>query len=189
MDEKNINPANKNPQLVFSWKAPLRAYKKRGGKIFRFYLALSLLLSLIIFFLGDKILIVPILTLFFLFYVLTITPPPDVENKITVFGIESAGITLRWEVLSCFYFTKKFGFDVLTLISHAPFYYHAYLIIPDEDIKTKVINILSRHLMFLEKPQRSITDRMIELLSNLVPEDEDLPSASSLSQKQAPASL
>ena len=32
-------------------------------------------------------LLVPILTLLFLFYVLTITPPPEIENIITTFGI------------------------------------------------------------------------------------------------------
>ena len=98
-----------NPQVIFLWKAPLRAYKKRAGNVLRFYIAVSLLLSLIVLFFSDKILIIPILTLFFLFYVLTITPPPDVENKITAFGIETAGITLRFEFLSHFFFRKKFG--------------------------------------------------------------------------------
>jgi len=94
-----------NPQLVFSWKAPLRAYKKRSKIILRFYIAVALLLSAIIFFFGDKILLIPIFTLLFLFYVLTITPPPEVENKITTFGLEAAGINLRFEILSHFYFT------------------------------------------------------------------------------------
>ena len=64
-----------NSQRLFSWKAPLRAYKKRSKNILGFYLALSLLISLIVFFFGDRILLIPILTLLFLFYVLTITPP------------------------------------------------------------------------------------------------------------------
>jgi hypothetical protein len=49
-----------NPQVIFSWKAPLRPYKKRGKMVLRFYLALSLILSLIVFFFGDKILLIPI---------------------------------------------------------------------------------------------------------------------------------
>ena len=79
--EQIINQAN--PQRIFVWKAPLRAFKKRGKNIVRFYGALAFLLSLIVFFFGDKILLIPILTLLFLFYVLTITPPPEVENIIT----------------------------------------------------------------------------------------------------------
>lgn len=163
-----------NPQLLFSWKAPLRAYKRRSNSILRFYVALALLLSLIVFFFGDKVLLVPILTLLFLFYVLTITPPPEIENIITVFGIETAGVTLRWEFLSHFYYTKKFHFDVLTLVSNAPYYYHAYLIVPDEETKKSISTILSKHVMYVEKPQRSFTDKAVDWLSNLMPEDEDL---------------
>lgn len=162
-----------NPQLIFMWKAPLRAYKKRGGYILRFYIAVSLLLSLIVFFFGDKILIIPIITLFFLFYVLTITPPPEIENKIISFGIDSAGVTFRWEFLSHFYFKKKFGQDVLTLVSNAPYFYHAFLIVPDETIKKQLITILSQHLVYTERPQRSFTDKAIDWLSNLIPDDKE----------------
>ncbi|MFH0773604.1 MAG: hypothetical protein V1922_04820 [bacterium] len=162
-----------NPQLVFSWKAPLRAYKRRSNSILRFYVALSLLLSLIVFFFGDRVLLVPILTLLFLFYVLTITPPPEIENIITTFGIETAGISLRWEFLSHFYYTKKFHFNVLTLVSNAPYYYHIFLIVPDEKIKMQINNILSKHVMYIEKPQRNFTDKVVEWLSNLMPDDED----------------
>jgi hypothetical protein len=174
-----------NSQLLFSWKAPLRAYKRRSDSILRFYVALALLLSLIVFFFGDKVLLVPILTLLFLFYVLTITPPPEIENLITTFGIETAGINVRWEFLSHFYYTKKFHFNVLTLVSHAPYYYHIYLIIPEEHTKITVNSILTKHLMYVEKPQRGFTDKMIDWLSNLIPDDDEVKEvhASSL-QKQ-----
>ena len=167
------NVQSSHPQLVFAWKAPLRAYKRRSNSILRFYLALALLLSLIVFFFGDRVLLIPILTLLFLFYVLTITPPPEVDNIITTFGIETAGISLRWEFLSHFYYTKKFHFNVLTLVSNAPYFYHAYLIVPDDEMKKKVTDILSKHLMYVEKPQRTITDKMVDWLSNLIPDESD----------------
>ncbi len=161
-----------NPQLVFAWKAPLRPYKKRSKLILRFYLALALLLTLIIFFFGDKILLIPIWALLFLFYVLTITPPPEVENKVTKFGVEMAGVTLRWEALSHFYFSQRFGFGLLTVVSRAPYFYHAYLVVPNEEVKNQLIKYLSEHLIYQEKPQRSLTDKMVDWLSNLIPEDE-----------------
>lgn len=167
-------PAEKkefNPQIIFSWKAPLRPFKKRSSVILRFYLSVALLLSLIVFFFGDRILLIPIWTLLFLFYVLTITPPPEVENKITRFGIETAGITLRWEALSHFYFTQRFGFYVLTVVSHAPYFYHAYMVVPSQDIKKKSIDILSTHLIYQEKPQRGFSEKLIDLLSSLIPDE------------------
>jgi hypothetical protein len=167
----NEDIKNPNPQVVFSWKAPLRPYKKRSGFILRFYLAVTLLLSLILFFFGDRLLLIPMWALLFLFYVLTITPPPEVDNKITRFGIETAGVTLRWEVLSHFYFMKRFGYDVLIVVSNAPYFYHAYLVIPSEEIKTKLFSILTEHLVFQEKPTRGITDKIIDLLIKLIPDE------------------
>lgn len=171
-----------NPQVVFSWKAPLRPYKKRSSVILRFYLAVALLLSLIIFFFGDIILLIPIVSLLFLFYVLTVTPPPEVENKITKFGIEAAGVTLRWDALSHFYFKKRFGYTLLTVVSRAPYFYHAYMVIPAEEMKVALVHILSEHLVYQERPERAFTDRVIDWLSALIPDEEDLPAATSKPQ-------
>ena len=163
-----------NPQVMFSWKAPLRPYKKRSATILRFYLVVALLLSLIMFFFGDKILLIPIWALVFIFYVLTITPPPEVENKITTFGVEAAGVTLRWEALSHFYFGKRFGFNTLTIVSQSPYFYHLYLVVPTDDMKQKLITILSAHLLFQETPQKTLADKMLDWISILVPDEEEV---------------
>lgn len=160
-------------QTLFKWTAPLRPYKKNSGKVLRFFVALAVLLSLIMVFFGDNILLIPIWALLFLFYVLTITPPPDIENKITQFGIETAGITLRWEVLSHFYYTERFGYYILTMVTHGPYYLHSYVVVPNEEIKGIVTQILSQHIMFQAKPKRTLTDRIIHVLSHLIPDDED----------------
>ncbi len=162
-----------NPQVVYLWKAPLRAYKKRSKKVLRFYIAVALLLTIIMFFLGDRILIIPIWSILFLFYVLTITPPPIVENKITKFGIETAGITLRWEVLSHFYFTNRFGFTILTTVTHPPYNFHSYMVIPSDTIKRQVMRILAEHIVYKDKPTLTFTDRMIHWLSYLIPDDDE----------------
>ena len=165
---------NGNPQVIFSWKAPLRPYKKRSGIILRFYLTVAFLLSLIMFFFGDKILLIPIWALVFIFYTLTITPPPEVENKITTFGVDAAGVTLRWEALSHFYFGKRFGFYTLTIVSQSPYFYHAYLVVPTEEMKKKLIVILSTHLLYQETPHKTITDKMLDWLSVIIPDEEDV---------------
>ncbi len=178
----------KNPQVIFSWRAPLRPYKKRSNLIIRFYLGVALLLSAIMFFFGDKILLIPIWALVFLFYVLTVTPPPEVENKITTFGIDAAGVTIRWEILSHFYFGRRFGFYTLTIVSQPPYFYHAYLVVPNKDDKDKLIQILSQHLLYQEKPEKTLTDKMLDLLSKLIP-DEGEEETQAVLQKLEKASL
>ena len=169
MDE--INKSNANPQVIYSWKAPLRPYKKRSKHVLRFFLATALLLSLIIFFFGDRVLLIPIWSLLFLFYVLTITPPPETENKITRFGIETAGATLRWENLSHFYFKKRFGFIIITIIGTAPYFRHVYVVVPSEEIKNRVFSLLTEHIVFQEKPHKEITEKMVDILCKLIPEE------------------
>jgi hypothetical protein len=171
---------NENPQIKFLWKAPLRPYKKQSSVILRFYLAIALLLSFIVFFFGDKILIIPIWALVFIFYVLTITPPPEVENKITTFGIDAAGVTLRWEMLSHFYFGKRFGFHTLTVVSQSPYYYHLYMVVPTEDMKKKLITILSPHLLYQEMPTKTFIDKMLDFISTLVPDEEEISKSEGL---------
>lgn len=173
-----------NPQLIFSWKAPLRPYKKHSPLILRFYLSVALLVSLIVFFFGDKILLLPIWALLALFYILTITPPAEVENKITKFGIESAGVTIRWDILSYFYFSQRFGFYVLTVVGASPYLFHVYMVVPDKATKDRLVLLLSEHVVYKEKPERTFTEKMADLLSKLIPDEENInpPSVSSTPQ-------
>ena len=71
--------------------------------------------------------------------------------------------------------------------------YLADFVVPNEDVKKELILILSKHLMYVEKPQRTFTDRVIDWLSNLIPDEEDtkikIQTSSSFPQTQIPASL
>lgn len=183
MEKTEAKHVQKNPQEIYTWKAPLRAYKQRGKNILRFYLALALVLSLIVFFFGDRILLIPIWALVFLFYVYTITPPPEVENRLMKFGVESSGVAMKWEDLSHFYFIKRFGYDIVTIIPQLPYYSRLYFVLPSKDIKSKVTDVLSQHLIYLDKPRRAVTDKMIDILSHLVPDDEEEPTPSKAKKK------
>lgn len=162
---------DKNPQIVFSWKGPLRPYIQRRPQVIRFYLAVTLLISLIVIFFGDRILLIPLWTLLFIFYVFTVTPPPDTEHKITQFGVETVGTTLRWEVLDHFFFNRRFGYEILTLVTHGPFPYYAYLVVPSEEIKKKVTLILSEHIIYQEEPKKNFTDKAVDWLLQFVPDE------------------
>ncbi|MEX1052677.1 MAG: hypothetical protein WEC80_02415 [Patescibacteria group bacterium] len=168
MDQQN----NSNPQVLYEWSAPLRPFIKRSKKIIRFYVALTLLLSLIIAFFGDIILLIPLWALMFIFYVFTVTPPTDITNKITKFGVETVGTNLRWETLDHFYFTKRFGYEILTIVTHPPYDFHTYLVIPINKVKDDVTQQLSKHIIYQEAPVKTTIDKIIDRLSMLVPHEE-----------------
>lgn len=160
-----------NPQIKYTWNAPLRPYIKRSSEVIRFYIAVTFLISIIVVLLGDPILLVPTWALLFIFYIFTVTPPQEITNKITQFGLETAGTTIRWEALSYFYFTERFGYMVLVLVTHAPESHHIYLVVPSEKEKHDLTRLLSEHIVFHEHPVRTFTDRLVEWFSRLVPRE------------------
>ncbi len=189
MDQLQGSPPEIQDQTLLVWKAPLRPFKKRSVALLRFFLAVALLVSAVVFFFGDLVTIVPIWALLFLFYIFSITPPPTVENRITVFGIENAGVMLRWDVLSHYYFDERFGYQVLVLVTHGPYFAHSYLVIPDEKIKVVVNTILNQHLMFMTNPTKTLTEKLVHFLSELVPEESTSATDTTSTQGSAGAPL
>ncbi len=163
----------KESQTLLSWQAPMRPYKKSGKRVLRFFLAVALLLSIIVFFFGDRMLLLPVWASLFLFYILTITPPPIIENKISKFGLESAGITIRWDMLDKFYFTQRWGFDILVVATKGPYPLQAYFVVPDNAIKQKIATLVGEHLVYVTHPRKTFTDRLVNFFSKLVPEEEE----------------
>lgn len=182
MDSNTEISLEPQDQTLMVWKAPLRPYKKRSTILLRFFLAVALLVSAIVFFFGDLVTIVPIWALLFLFYIFAITPPPIVDNRITVFGVETAGVMLRWDTLSHYYFDERLGYQVLVLVTHGPYYAHSYLVLPDNETKVSVNNVLNQHLMLMTNPPKTLTDKIIKFLSDLVPEESTLPTGASSSK-------
>ncbi len=184
-----INPASqahtgasqsKNPQEIFAWTAPLRAYKKKSKGILRFYLALAILLSLFVAFFKEFILIVPIWAVLFLVYMLTITPPHSTRHAITKYGLHTGNRPYTWEELGAFYFMKKFDYDVLVILPQTSFGLPLYLVIDSAHTHTRVMHILSEHIIYLENPQKSTSDRLAEWLTSLMPEElEEAPAETS----------
>lgn len=164
-----------NPQVVYTWTAPLRAYKKKPAGVFRFYFAVAVLLSIISIFLREYLLTIPIWSTMFLIYALTITPPHDIINTITKFGLQTGSNTYRWEELSYFYFIKKFDYHLLVVFTKLTFGHPVYLVIPNEDTKHQVLHLLAEHLVYQESPQKTFADKMAEWLTSLMPEEIEIP--------------
>lgn len=169
MDETSIN--HEEEQTLYSWEAPTRVYKKRSIAIMRFYLVISILISIILLFFGDKILVITVLGLFFLFYVLTTTTPDNTNHSVTKFGLELYGIHHSWDRLSRFYFVKRFEYDVLVVVGDDPYYEHAYAVIPTDKVKRDIIILLSRYLRYQKRPELTLTDKLVSYFSKIIPQD------------------
>ena len=111
----------------------------------------------------------PIWAMLFLFYTLNITKPTAVKNSIKKFGLQVDSKTFRFDYLSHFYITKQFDYYMLVVVSHPPLSYHIYFVVPDEEVRDRVIEILSDFLVYQGPPRRTFTDKLIGAFSSLMP--------------------
>jgi hypothetical protein len=174
---------NPHPQELFSWNAPLRPYRKKSKGILRFYVAVAILITLLVYFVSDPILILPIWSTLFVVYILTVTPPAIIEYRITKFGLEIAGTTYPWNILSSYYFIRRFDYDVLTVQGDQENNTFLYLVVPDTKTKDTVTKLLAEHLVYLKEPRLTTTDKMAGWLTSLLPDEEE--SQADLSKTEA----
>jgi hypothetical protein len=59
------------------------------------------------------------------------------------------------------------------------------MVIPNDEVKNKVMSLLSEHLIYQEKPERYFVDTLIDWFSKLIPDDDEHVTASSFHLKQA----
>lgn len=114
---REAGAVSQKERVLFSWKAPARPFKKRDKEFFTTVLALAFLIGLIMFFIDGILPVAVVMALVFLIYVLSTVQPDEVEHSITNKGIIFAGKKYRWDELVRFWFTKRFGNELLIIES------------------------------------------------------------------------
>lgn len=173
----------RNPQIIYSWEAPFRAYKRKSAGVLRFYAAIAVLLSLLVIFLNEPIIVIPIWAVVFLSYVLTITPPHMVSHNISRFGIQTGGMTFHWDDLYHFYFIKKFEYHILVITMRDPYDRPLHLVLPNDEVKKQVFQEVSKHIVYEDQPEMTFTDKLAGWLTTLMPEEVNQADASKHEEK------
>lgn len=102
-------------RILYTWKAPLRAFKKRSKEFWLTVLAIVLLTSLIFMFFKEWFFIAAILAASFYYYVKSTVPPEEMEYRITTKGISFQETNYDWDILWRFWFSDKLGSRILNI--------------------------------------------------------------------------
>jgi len=140
----------KEEEVYVTWSSPSRLFKKRDKEFFVNILAIVFLLSVILVFVREFVLIATVLSIVFLIYVLSTVPPEDVKHRITNLGIESAGHFYRWEEFADFWFDEQWGQKMAVL---RPFMSPRIIILLGDQKSEKIREFIAQHIPPLEKPQ------------------------------------
>jgi hypothetical protein len=161
-----VSPEPKSQEVLLSWSSPARLFKKRDKEYFTNIGAIVFLLIVILVFAREFLLIAAVVSVVFLIYVLSTVPPENIDHRITNLGIESGGHYYRWEELSEFWFEEQWGQVMLILKPHIDS--RTIVLLGDQD-KNRVRELLSKHIPFREKPDKSWVDNASKWLTEKIP--------------------
>ena len=151
-------------KTLISWKSPLRVFIKRDKKHFTNLVLVVFLISLVLIFFKEFLLVGVILALVFVAYVNSSVEPPEFEHKITTHGLTSGGHNYPWEELKEFWLVKKDGRTVLNIDTKVRFPGRLFIVL-NEESAGEVRQALSKYISFREEPKITWLDQMTDWFS------------------------
>lgn len=153
-------------QTLLAWTSPSRLFKRRDREYFTNIGAIVFLLTIILVFAREFVLIAAVLSIVFLIYVLSTVPPEEVHHKITSLGIESAGHFYRWEELADFWLEEQWGQHLMVL---RPYLSPRVIILLGSQNHEKVRELVAKHIPLRSEPARTWVDNAASWLTRKIP--------------------
>ncbi len=152
---------------LLTWRAPSRLFKRRTREFYTTVAALVFLLSVILFFAKEFLLIGVILAIGFVSYVMASVPPESVEHTITNKGIRTDNKLFEWETLGRFWWQEKWRQTYASI--ETPGRVPSILILLEEKGKKDEIDEILKKYLINEKPQPTWFDNAAKWLQEKVP--------------------
>lgn len=154
-------------KTLVEWSTPERPFKKRGREFYVTLISIVALFAAILFIIEGIMPVIFLVSLLFLFYVLSTVPPRMVDCRITNKGILFATKFTEWSGFGRFWFTNRWGTDLLVLETHSiP---GRLEIVVNESLKPTILEALNKYLTHEEIPASSI-DKLISWASKKLPQ-------------------
>ncbi len=152
------------------WSAPARPFKKRDKEFFTTIAAIVFLLSVILFFAKEWLLIGVIIALMFAVYTLSTIPPETVEHQVTKDGLKTNGQFFTWEEMVDFWFGEQWG-EKLLFVRTKKKLPGTLIVLLSGTKETEVKTAFGDKIAFREAPFTTWLDRAGEWLSQKIPLD------------------
>ncbi|MFC1625600.1 hypothetical protein ACFL1Q_00975 [Patescibacteria group bacterium] len=168
-----MNPAEENKSTLkpekdlVVWTAPARPFKRRDKQFYMTTFAIAGIVGLVLFLAEGWMPVLLIISLVFLYYVLSTVQPEDIQYKITNKGIKIANKLTPWEVMVRFWFSKRFDSELLivqiqTLPGRLEF-------VINQQVKEQIKKELSNFVAQEEVPPSSL-DKLTNWFSKKLPQ-------------------
>ena len=166
---------------LYSWLAPARLFKRRNREFYSTVAALVILLSIILLFAKEFLLIAVILSLGFVSYVLASIEPPQVHHLLTNRGIRTSDKLYRWETIRRYWWEEKWHENILHFEIPGQYPGKILLLLGLGD-KEAIETIVDKYAV-KDKPDPTWLDKAAKWLQEKVPlESSDEPPQKTLPQ-------
>ena len=146
--DKIIEDTNEKKTL-FEWEAPERAFKKRNKDFWITAISILVLFSVVLFFIKEFFLIVALVSILFLYYVLSTVPPQIAKYKLTNRGINFGDSEYGWDILLRFWFRKSLDTELLEFETNLRLPRQISMVINEAD-KEKIKEVVLKKLPLVE---------------------------------------
>lgn len=151
---------------LVAWTAPARPFKRRDRQFYVTTFAMAGIVALVLFFAEGVMPVILIVSLVFLYYVLSTVEPENVEYKITNKGVKVSGKLTEWQYLTRFWFSQRFDAELLVMES---------VLVPGRiefvitsGMKEKVRREMSAYVPYEEVPASGL-DRLTGWFAKILP--------------------
>lgn len=162
-------PRREKVKELFSWQAPSRIFIPRDKKWFTNIFLIVLIISVVLLFIREFILIGVAMSVTFVSYMLATVPPEEIDNKITNHGVTTAGHSYLWAELADFWLVKKYGKTLLHINTLVGFPGRLSLIVNESD-EEKIKDILAQYIPYREVPETKWSEKFTEKVISTLPE-------------------
>lgn len=146
-------------KVLLKWTAPGRVVKKGvSQKSLRSMLVVFSVIALLLIIMQEFFLILVIASLIFISYILSATPPEDINYEISNHGVDYNGQFYYWSDLKQFFFTGAGGVDTLNVDITNGLPGRLFLTVKSGD-REKLHEIFARYLPYLEEAPHTVFDK------------------------------
>jgi len=152
------------------WEAPERAFQRKNKDFWVTIIAILVLVSVILFFVKEFFLIIALISILFLYYVLSTIPPQKIIYKITNRAIYFGETSYSWDLLERFWFKKDLSSQMVHFETKLHFPRRVSLVIDGVD-KEKIKSIVLKKIPLI-KESPNFVDKLTKWMVDKLPLDK-----------------
>lgn len=156
-----------NRIVFFEWEAPMRYFEEKPPSYFKAVVSIAVLVSLLLFFLKEFLLLMVVWVIVFVAYVKALVPPLHIRYKLTKFGIQFYTTTINYKNIHAFSLIKRPQAQLLRFIMYGGLEWTA-LLPSDKHQGDEIISFLKERVPFLEHIPETEIDKMANWLKRVI---------------------